>query len=126
MALVVQVENKYFPKKEILETAVTAIKMIREKQEKWQETFDEMFDGGAIIPTYNNSAIDAIIHMVEIVFNDLSTDTMDSIFSWWIFDTNFGKNSFADSLSVNQIAFPMKSIDDLYEYYKYMFDKTEE
>lgn len=113
------------PSKEILIVAVNALKKMFETEDKWQKTFDEMFDG-RMVPTYYNEPMEAIVKMIELTFNDTPYETFGSTFSWWCYETDFGTNELADSLtdSATQENIPMKTVDDLYDYYlKYTLNK---
>lgn len=112
----------YIPPKEVLEMAVKSLMDIYEKYDRWQKTFDEMFDG-RFVPTYFDDTINNIIKIVEILFKD-TDGKYGSHFSWWCFEANFGRNELADSVtdSNTQEKIPMKTVDDLYNYYlKYHF-----
>ena len=45
--------KKNIPSLNFLETAVNALKAVDKQEEKWQNTFNEMFDGH-FVPQYNN------------------------------------------------------------------------
>lgn len=109
--------TNYIPSKEVLETAVKTLLVMQEKENKWQKTFDEMFDG-RFVPEYFNDAINGIIKMVEYTFNDHDTN-YGSHFSWWCYEADFGRNDLADSVADGKTRekIPMRTVDDLYNYY---------
>ena len=116
---------KQLPSLKFLETAVNALKKMEEQENKWRKTFNEMFDGH-FVSQYNNVARNAIIKMVEEIFDDKDSDGYGSMFSWWIYDTNFGKNrQLADSVRYKDKKVPMHTIKNLYDYYLLVSDKKE-
>lgn len=107
------------PSKEVLKTAVDALIKMNELEDRWQGTFDEMFDSCFVVPSYFNEPRNAIVHMIEMTFNDNSTESFGSHFSWWCYETDFGRNDLADSVTDSTTGenIPMRTVDDLYNYY---------
>ena len=95
-----------------LKTGILALKKVHKKINKWQKTFDEMFDGH-FVPTYNDTLEVALVDILQQVYND--TDTL----SWWIYDMEFGTRAKKGSMTdENGKDIPMGTIDDLYKYYE--------
>jgi hypothetical protein len=100
--------------KKILTIGITALKESDQNVNKWQKTFNEMFDGH-FVPTYDSKTSGAIIKMIELLFDE----PQDSILSWWIYEMDYGErvteNSFVDE---NGVPIPIKTIDDIFNFYK--------
>lgn len=108
---------KQLPPFEFLSIAVEALKKTHKNCDKWQNTFDEMFNGH-FVPTFNEPLETAVIKMVELAFNDEPHPEYGSMFSWWVYDTEFGKKKdLADSVLYNKKKIPMRTVKDLYNYY---------
>lgn len=115
--------EKNIPSLRFLKIAVNALKSVQKQEDKWQKTFDEMFDGH-LVPQYNNCLRNAIISMVEEAFYDKPDPTWGSTFTWWVYDTEFGKRKkLTESVTVNGKKIPMDAVEDLYDYYKMMAKK---
>lgn len=100
------------PTIEPLKIGVTAIKKAHQKMERWQKTFDEMFDG-RFVPTYNDILETALIDVLKRTYND--TDTLD----WWIYEMEFGEKATKGSMSdENGKDIPMRTVEELYSYYE--------
>lgn len=110
-------ENKY-PSIDVLRTAVHALQKMDELENKWQPTFDEMFNGSWCIPSYFSIPRQAIVEMVEQMFNDVPGQ-YGSHFSWWVYEAEYGtKKGIADSMTdADGTPIPMATIEDLYNYY---------
>lgn len=111
------------PSIDVLKIGVEAIQKMTEKQEKWDKTFQEMYNGTSI-PVYFDTAFTAIIKMIETVYND-PEGRYGSHISWWIWETDCGKNKAADSVFDTETGehIPMRTIEDVYNYYiKYHFN----
>ena len=97
---------------EPLTIGITAIKKSRRQMERWQKTFDEMFDG-RFVPTYNNILETALIDVLKRTYND--TETLD----WWIYEMEFGAKAAKGAMSdENGTDIPMHTAEDLYRYYE--------
>ena len=65
--------------------------------------------------------------MVEEAFGDTPDPNWGSTFSWWVYDTEFGKRKhLTESLKVDGKKIPMNTVKDLYNYYKLMANKDDE
>ena len=111
-------KKKSYPSIEVLKTAVNALKKMDEDQDRWQQTFDEMFNGSWCIPSYYDEPRHAIIQMIEQVFDDPEGD-YGSQFSWWVYEAEYGtKKGIADSMTeADGTPIPMATVEDLYKYY---------
>lgn len=108
---------KQLPPLEFLVTAIEALKKSREQTDKWQDTFNEMFDGH-LVPMYTSSLEAAIIKMVELAFNDEPHPDYGSIFSWWVYDCELGtRKDLLNSLTVKGKKVPVTTPEELYNYY---------
>ena len=101
-----------------LKIGIEALKIAEQQMDRWQKTFNEMFDG-LFIPQYNNVLEIALIDILQRMYND--TDTLE----WWIYDMEFGKNADKGIMTdENGKDIPMHTVDDLYRYYeKYTLNK---
>ncbi len=100
------------PTIEPLEIGIAALKTAYKQMNRWQKTFDEMFNGH-FVPQYNNELETALITVLEKVYND--TETL----SWWVYEMEFGtkaKNGSMTDEKGNNI--PMRTVRDLYRYYE--------
>jgi hypothetical protein len=100
------------PTIDMLKIGLTALKKQRNKEDKWQKTFNEMFDGH-FVPQYATDLEIAIIKMLEIAYKD----RYETI-SWWVYEQDFGQNCkekpalwLEDKTPVN-----LRNIDELYDY----------
>ena len=102
------------PTIEALKIGINAIKHSQQKQDKWQKTFNEMFNGH-FVPTYYNDLENCIIKILNIIYNDSKDDTL----SWWIYEMEFGdkcsKTSMTDKDGQD---IPIKTVEDLYRYFE--------
>ena len=97
---------------EPLKIGVAALYKAHQQMEKWQKTFDEMFNGH-IVPTYNEILETALVDVLQEMYND--TDTL----GWWIYEMEFGTKAEEGSMTdENGNDIPMRTIEDLYRYYK--------
>lgn len=103
---------------EPLKIGINAIKKSHKQQNKWQKTFDEMFNGH-FVPTYSNILESGIIEILKTIYNDKET------LEWWIYEMDFGAKCSDNSLTdENGKNIPIKSIEDLYRFYeKYTLKK---
>lgn len=108
------------PTIEALKIGITAIKKSRRQMDRWQKTFDEMFDG-RFVPTYNNILETALINVLKRTYNDI--DTLD----WWIYEIEFGTKAVKGAMSdENGKEIPMRTLEDLYRYYEnYTLNQTQ-
>ena len=100
------------PTIEPLKIGVAALYKAHLQMEKWQKTFDEMFNGH-FVPTYNEILETALVDVLQEMYND--TDTL----GWWIYEMEFGTKAEKGSMTDkdgNDI--PMHTVDDLYKYYE--------
>lgn len=100
------------PTIDLLKIGITALKKQRNKEDKWQKTFNEMFDGH-FVPQYSTDLELAIVKMLEVAYKD-SFGTI----SWWIYEQDFGQECkdkpamwLADKTPIN-----LRNIDELYAY----------
>ena len=97
---------------EALKIGVASIYMAHQQMERWQKTFDEMFNGH-FVPTFNDILEIALIDVLQEMYND--TDTL----GWWIYEMEFGTKAKKGSMNdENGNDIPMHTIDDLYKYYE--------
>lgn len=100
------------PTIEPLKIGIAAIKKSHRKMERWQKTFDEMFNGH-FVPEYNNVLETALIDVLKRTYND--TSTLD----WWIYEMEFGSKAVKGAMSdENGKNIPMRTVKDLYHYYE--------
>ena len=114
--------KKYIPSIDVLKIGVTAIQEMMEKEERWDKTFQEMYNGTSV-PDYFSTPYSAICKMIEATYNDIPGPNGSHI-SWWIWETNCGKKALADSVTDTKTGenIPMRTIEDVYNYYiKYNF-----
>lgn len=111
-------EKKQYPSIEVLKTAVEALKKMDEDENRWQKTFDEMFNGSWCIPSYYDEPRHAICAMIEQIFDD-PAGQYESQFSWWVYEAEYGtKEGIADSMKeADGTPIPMATVEDLYNYY---------
>lgn len=111
-------EKKQYPSIEVLKTAVEALKKMDEDENRWQKTFDEMFNGSWCIPSYYDKPRHAICSMIEQIFDD-PAGQYGSQFSWWVYEAEYGtKEGIADSMKeADGTPIPMATVEDLYNYY---------
>ena len=85
---------------------------------KWNKTFEEMFAGSWVVPSYYDVPRHAICTMIEQVFDD-PAGQYGSQFSWWVYEAEYGtKKGIADSMTDSDgTPIPMATIEDLYNYY---------
>jgi hypothetical protein len=100
------------PAIDMLKIGLTALKKQRKKEEKWQNAFNEMFDGH-FVPQYSYALEDAIVRMLELIYRD-EYQTI----SWWIYEQDFGQKCkdapalwLEDKTPVN-----LRNIYELYDY----------
>lgn len=110
--------KKNYPSIEVLKIAVEALKKMDENLAKWQPTFDDMFNGSWVIPSYYDEPRHAIIEMVEKLFDD-PDGQYGSQFSWWVYEAEYGtREGIADSMTDSDgTPIPMATVEDLYNYY---------
>lgn len=100
------------PTIEPLKIGVAALYVAHQQMERWQKTFDEMFNGH-FVPTYNETLETALVDVLQEIYND--TDTL----GWWIYEMEFGTKAKEGSMTdENGNDIPMRTIEDLYQYYK--------
>ena len=111
-------EKKQYPSIEVLKTAVEALKKMDEDENRWQKTFDEMFNGSWCIPSYYDEPRHAICAMIEQIFDD-PAGQYGSQFYWWVYEAEYGtKEGIADSMKeADGTPIPMATVEDLYNYY---------
>lgn len=100
------------PTVDLLKIGITALKKQYEKEEKWQKTFNEMFDGH-LVPQFSSDLENAIVKMLEIAYND----KMKTI-SWWIYEQEFGKKCKEKPAMWDSNGTPihLRNIDELYKF----------
>lgn len=100
------------PTVDLLKIGITALKKQYEKEEKWQKTFNEMFDGH-LVPQFSSDLENAIIKMLQIAYND-KTETI----SWWIYEQEFGKKCRVTPAMWGADGTPihLRNIDELYKF----------
>lgn len=115
--------NKYIPSIDVLKIGVTAIQEMMEKEDRWDKTFQEMYNGTSV-PDYFSTPYSAICKMIEATYNDTPGPNGSHI-SWWIWEADCGRNlKLADSVTDVKTGknIPMRTIEDVYNYYiKYNF-----
>lgn len=111
-------QKKQYPSIEVLKTAVEALKKIDEDEERWNKTFEEMFAGSWVVPSYYDVPRHAICTMIEQIFDD-PAGQYGSQFSWWVYEAEYGtKEGIADSMKeADGTPIPMATVEDLYNYY---------
>ena len=111
------------PSIEVLKIGVNAIQEMIKLEERWDKTFQEMYDGQAV-PQYFNGPIKALCEIIEKTYNDIPGEYGSHI-SWWIWEAECGKRlDLADSVIDQKTGkhIPMRTIEDVYSYYiKYNF-----
>lgn len=108
-----------YPSIDVLKTAVNALKKMDELESKWLPTFEEMFQGSWVIPSYFDEPRNAIISMIEQLFDD-QPPKYGSHFSWWVYEAKYGmEEHIADSVTDAKTGehIPMRTVEDLYNYY---------
>lgn len=101
----------YSDKKELLKIAINTLKKHHEKQQRWQDTFNEMFDGH-FVPTYSDDLEGVIIKALETIYSDEY-----EIISWWIYEQDFGeKCKEKPAMWDNNGPINLRNIDELHEY----------
>jgi len=110
--------KKLYPSIEVLKIAINALKKMDTDEDRWQKTFDEMFNGSWCIPSYYDEPRHAIIEMIEQIFDD-PAGSYGSHFSWWVYEAEYGtKKGIADSMTdADGTPIPMATVEDLYNYY---------
>lgn len=99
------------PTIDLLKIGITALKKQRGKEESWQKTFNEMFDGH-FVSQYSTELECAIIKMLEIAYND-QTQTI----SWWVYEQDFGKKcKEKPAMWDKEGAVNLRNIDELYAF----------
>ena len=114
--------NKYIPSIDVLKIGIEAIQDMMEKESRWDKTFQEMYNGTSV-PDYFSTPYTAICKMIEVTYNDIPGQYGSHI-SWWIWETDCGKKASADSVVDTKTGekIPMRTIEDVYNYYiKYNF-----
>lgn len=115
--------NKLIPSIDVLKIGIEAIQDMQRLEEKWDKTFQEMYNGNSV-PSYFDIPINAICKIIEKTYND-EPGQHGSHISWWIWEADYGKNKAAansvmDTETGEKI--PMSTIEDVYNYYvKYHF-----
>ena len=100
------------PTIEPLKIGIAAIKKSHQERERWQKTFDEMFNG-RFVPTYNETLEVALVDVLQKIYND--SNTLD----WWIYEMEFGTKAEKGSMTdKNGQEIPMRTVEDLYRYYE--------
>ena len=100
------------PTIEPLKIGIAAIKKSHQERERWQKTFDEMFNG-RFVPTYNETLEVALVDVLQKIYND--SDTLD----WWIYEMEFGTKAGKGSMTDKNVQeIPMRTVEDLYRYYE--------
>lgn len=100
------------PSIDMLKIGISALKKNNKKVEKWQKTFDEMFNGH-FVPTYDEVLATAIIKMLEVAYDD-----KDEVISWWIYEQDFGLKC-KDEPAMwdnNHNPIHLRNIEELYNY----------
>ena len=106
-------EKKQYPSIEVLKTAVEALKKMDEDENRWQKTFDEMFNGSWCIPSYYDEPRHAICAMIEQIFDD-PAGQYGSQFSWWVHEAEDGnKEGTADPMNEADVTtIPLPPVDE--------------
>ena len=100
------------PTIEPLKIGVAALYVAHQQMERWQKTFDEMFNGH-FVPAYIETLETTLVDVLQEIYND--TDTL----GWWIYEMEFGTKTKEGSMTdENGNDIPMRTIEDLYRYYK--------
>lgn len=108
-------------KKELLKIAIDTLKKHHEKQQRWQDTFNEMFDGH-FVPTYSDDLENVIIKALETIYSDEY-----EIISWWIYEQDFGeKCKEKPAMWDNNGPINLRNIDELHEYLIQNMENLEE
>lgn len=110
------------PTVDLLKIGITALKKQYEKEEKWQKTFNEMFDGH-LVPQFSSDLENAILKMLKFVYND-----KDDTISWWIYEQDFGQKCKEKPAMWDADGTPiqLRNIDELYKFLiKYDFNDEE-
>lgn len=100
------------PSIDMLKIGISALKKNNKKVEKWQKTFDEMFNGH-FVPTYDEVLATAIIKMLEVAYDD-----KNEVISWWIYEQDFGLKC-KDEPAMwdnNHNPIHLRNIEELYNY----------
>lgn len=100
------------PTIDLLKIGITALKKQHNKENKWQKTFKEMFDG-YIVPQFSSDLENAIIKMLKIAYNDRS-----ETIAWWIYEQEFGKKCKENPGMWDADGTPihLRNIDELYKF----------
>ena len=100
------------PTVDLLKIGITALKKQYEKEEKWQKTFKEMFDGH-LVPQFSSDLENAILKMLKIAYND-----KNETISWWIYEQKFGKKCRVTAAMWDADGKPihLRNIDELYKF----------
>lgn len=108
------------PSIEALKIGIKAIQEQDEKERRWEKTFDEMLNG-RFICCPSETVHSALIKVLEIMYRD----EKEQIISWWIYDTDCGKNKDFHIYDGGGVV-PTDTIEDLYNYLiKYHFKDEE-
>lgn len=100
------------PTVDLLKIGITALKKQYEKEEKWQRTFNEMFDGH-LVPQFSSDLENAILKMLKIAYND-----RNQTIYWWIYEQEFGKKCKEKPAMWDADGTPiqLRNIDELYKF----------
>ena len=101
------------PTIEPLKIGLLTIKKQLRKEEKWEKTFKEMFDGYPIFQVSNN-LISSIIDILKIIYKE---NYKDDIISWWVYEKECGRRKDLKMYEKGgKKEIPSDTIEDLYNY----------
>ena len=101
------------PSIEPLRKGIKAIREHSEKMDRWQKTFDEMFDG---YPVYQGDwdLVSSIIELLKVIYKE---KTDDDVISWWIYEKDFGRRTDLNMFKPGgEEIIPSNTIEDIYRY----------
>lgn len=76
---------------------------------KLNDSIDKVFKVEGFC-TFTFEIIDSIINILEIHFNDTENKWID----YWIYELDFGKKAKDNSVMLNNVNVPIKTVEDLY------------
>lgn len=96
-----------------LRLGLKAIEEHYKKMEKWQSTFNEMFDGFAHY-SGDDELVSSIIEILKFMYKE---NYEDDIISWWIYEKDFGKRKEFNVYNSNtKEIIPTDTVEDIYRY----------
>lgn len=94
-----------------LKIGLKALEITEARKNKWEHTFNEMFETQMIYSSYTKDLERALIKILQLIYHD--TDIIER----WIVEYNFGRGTYSCSEQKIVNDFPLKTVEEMYEYF---------